>query len=336
MGTIATPAWVRADTIMKGIARSASSAAALTTPKVALYGTESAATAFSLGHITAIEQATIEGTLTAFGYPTSANIATADAVFKGAAAQYTATATLLGDQRADIKQTGSGIAPILSVNITPSENLNIGIRYEMITKIKLTNKTTSDILVGFTGLGTPVTMFPDGALTASDMPAMLSVGVDYKPGSNVKISLGSDYFFDKSADYGHTLDLDLNSSTPPTAVKNRDIIAHNGWSLQTGLEVKLTEKLLVSGGYVFANKGVNNLYQTELAYGLATHTFGAGGAYKVWDNHLLINVGGSCTLYQSDENIVDHLFSATNTIYSARETYSTRTLLFGVGLDFNF
>ena len=49
-------------------------------------------------------------------------------------------------------------------------------------------------------------------------------------------------------------------------------------SLQGGAEINLTDNLLVSAGYVYANQGVNSMYQSDLTYGLATHTIGAGGA----------------------------------------------------------
>lgn len=206
----------------------------------------------------------------------------------------------------------------------------------MATKLELQNKTTKDFTTGFTSTGTPITLFPNKEIIRNDMPAMVAVGLDYKLSSNAKISLGSDYFFDKTANYGHTIDSDLNPSTPSTDVSNKDIIDHNGWSLQAGLEVNLSEKLLVSGGCVFANKGVNSNYQSDLTFGLATRTFGAGGAFKVWDNHLLINFGVSYTQYKKDENLMDHVFSATDMIYQVRQTYNAKTMLFGVGLDFNF
>lgn len=330
------PVWVDANSIMTGIAAGATKAAVSTTALVgAGAGAMTLAAAQTAGYITPLQRAQLEGALTSFGYPTTVNIATADAVFKGAAVKYTNTATLLSDQEVDVEQTGSGISPILSVNISPSENLNIAVKYEMATKMQLENKTKSDFLLGYTAGNTPITMFKDGELTSSDMPAMLSLGIDYKLGSGIKISLGSNYFFDKSADYGHKLDLDNNSATASTPVPNKKIIAGNGWSIQGGLEVNLSEKLLVSGGYVFANQGVNELYQSDLTYGLATHTFGAGGAYKVLDN-LLINFGAGMTLYQTDERMVDHIFSGNNTLYQSKETYNKRTFLVGIGVDFSF
>ncbi len=328
--------WTRADVIMTGIATGATGAAAATTGLVSAgAGTRTLAQVQALGYITAVQRAQLEGALTSFGYPIATPIAQADAIFKGAAAKYSATATLLGDQEADVEQTGSGISPVFSVNLSPTENLNIGIKYEMATKMELENKTKKDFLVGFTATGSPVTMFPDGDLTANDMPAMLTVGVDYKLGSKFRISLGSDYYFDKSADYGHMLDLDNDPSTPSTPVTNKDIIAYNGWALEAGLEVILSEKLLVSGGYVFANKGTNDKYQSDLTYGLATHTFGVGGAYSV-SNKIQINLGASYTLYEEDSKLADHVFSATGTLYQPKETFAKKTIVFGVGIDFSF
>jgi long-chain fatty acid transport protein len=330
--------WTRADLIMTGIALSASTAASSTSAIIAAsatYGTFTLAQAQTFGIINATQRAQLEGGLTAFGSATTVTIAQADAVFKGAAAKYTATATLLGDQTADVAQSGSGITPVFSVNISPSENLNIGIKYELATKLDLKNKTTKDLLIGYTATGTPITMFPEGAMTRNDMPAMLAVGIDYKLAKSLKISLGSNYFFDKAADYGHKVDADLNSATPSVHIANSDIIDNNGFSIQAGLEYNVSMKLLVSGGYVWANKGVNSKYQSDLTYGLATQTFGLGGAYNVSDK-IQINLGAGYTLYKEDSKTVDHVFSGTGANITATESYRKSTMMVAVGIDFRF
>ena len=326
--------WTRADAIMTGIAAGATGASVATTGLItAGAGSLTLAQVQGAGYITASQRAQLEGALTAFGYPAATPIAQADAIFKGAAAKYTATASLLGDQTADVSQSGSGITPIFSVNLSPSENLNIGIKYEMATKLELTNKTVQDLLIGYQTNGTPITMFPDGDKNRNDMPAMLSVGLDYKLSSSLNVSVGSNYFFDKSADFGHKVDADLNSATPSTHINNSDIIDNNGISLQGGLEYNISEKLLISGGYVWANKGVNSKYQSDLTYALATQTFGFGGAYKIKEN-FQINLGVSYTKYQSDEKLVDHIFSTS--LYKPLETYSKSTKLFAIGIDYRF
>jgi long-subunit fatty acid transport protein len=327
--------WTRADAIMNGIAASATGAATATTGLLGagVPGTLTLAQIQGAGYITALQRAQLEGALTAFGYPTATPVAQADAIFKGAAAKYTATATLLGDQTADVSQTGSGIAPIISVNFTPSENLNIAVKYEFATKLELTNKTKQDLLVAYDATGAPITMFPNGAKTRNDMPAMISVGLNYKLSSGFKLSLGTYYFFDKSANYGHTYDNDQISATPSVAISNKDIITKNGMLVSGGLEYTISEKLLLSCGYQYGNKGVNKLYQSDLSYGLATHTFGIGGAYSFSDK-IQLTLGLGYTRYLGDSRIINHVMNTS--VYQAIESYGKSTKMIGLGLDFKF
>jgi long-subunit fatty acid transport protein len=104
-------------------------------------------------------------------------------------------------------------------------------------------------------------------------------------------------------------------------------------SIQGGAELKLTDNFLVSAGYVYANQGVNSLYQSDLTYALATHTIGAGGAFSITDK-IKINLGGSYTLYMDDSKDVDHFLGSVNML--PKETYKKTALVFGLGLDFSF
>jgi long-subunit fatty acid transport protein len=326
--------WTRADVIMNGIAAGATGAAVATTGLVAAgAGSLTLAQVQGAGYITALQRAQLEGALTSFGYPAATPVAQADAIFKGAALKYTQTANLLGDQSADVAQTGSGIAPIFSVNFSPSENLNIAVKYEMATKLELTNKTKQDLTVAYDATGAPITMFPNGDKTRNDMPAMISVGLDYRLSTSLKLSLGSNYYFDKSADYGHKYDNDLNSATPTVHIANKDIITKNGMSVQGGLEYNISEKLLVSCGYIYSNQGANKLYQSDLNYGLATQTFGIGGAYSITDK-IQINLGLGYTAYKGNSKLVDHVMNTS--LYQVQESYGKSTKMIGVGVDFSF
>lgn len=203
------------------------------------------------------------------------------------------------------------------------------------TKLELTDSTRKDMLLGYEVDGTPVTMFPNGAKTRNDMPAMLAIGVDYRISGSLKLSLGSNYFFDRTADYGHKIDADLNSATPIIHIENKDIIDRNGFSLQAGLEYNISEKLLVSGGYVWANKGVNAKNQSDITYGLASQTFGLGGAYN-FNKKIQINIVGGYIMYKDDSKVYDHIYSRTRANMTANETYRKRTVMFAVGVDFRF
>jgi long-subunit fatty acid transport protein len=255
------------------------------------------------------------------------------AAFNGKAIEYAFKSTLLSDQSADATQTGHGITPIISVNISPTDNLNIAIKYEMKTKIEVTNKTKEDLKIGYTATGTPITQFPDGEKIRNDMPAMLAIGIDYSF-TKFKVAAGMDYYFDKSADYGHYVDADLNPTTPETHIDNKDIIDHNGYALEAGLEYNISKSFLLSTGYIFANKGVKPAYQSDLTFANATHTLGLGGAYSLLDGKLKINLGAGYTWYIKDDRKIDHVLVTTNMLPT--ETYKKSTFMLGVGLDFRF
>ncbi|MDP4223315.1 MAG: hypothetical protein Q8868_08385 [Bacteroidota bacterium] len=320
--------WTRADVIMNGISAQATTAAGSTTALVtAGAGALTLAQAEQATIITTQQRLALEGALAAFGSPTTITIAQADAVFKGAAAKYAATASLLGDQEADVTQTGTGYTPFLSVNISPLENLNIAVKYEFATKIELTNKTKKDITTDYTEGGVPVTMFPNGEKVRNDMPAMLSLGVDYGVTSKLNVTAGVHYFFDKSANYGHKVN--------DVYVPNSAIIDKNYYELAAGLQYKINDMFLVSGGYLYSRPGVKADFQSDLTYELPASTVGAGGAVNILKN-LQVNLGFAYTFYDKGEKIVYHLFSPTQTSIPARETYFIDTMVIAAGVDFSF
>jgi long-subunit fatty acid transport protein len=106
-------------------------------------------------------------------------------------------------------------------------------------------------------------------------------------------------------------------------------------TIQGGLEYNISEKLLISGGYMWANQGVNSKYQSDLTYGLATQTFGAGGAYSFTDK-IQLNLGAGYTLYSEDSKTIDHMVTGIANPIQATESYRKSTFLVAVGVDFRF
>jgi long-chain fatty acid transport protein len=328
LGTNDTPAWIRADAIMKGIAGNASTAAASTSALVgAGAGSLTLAQAEAATIITTQQRMQLEGALTAFGSPTNIPIAQADAVFKGAAAKYTLTGKLLRDQSADVTQTGSGFAPFLSVNISPLENLNIGIKYEFATKLELKNKTVKDFTTAYTSLTDSVTMFPNGEKIRSDLPAMLSVGVAYGITPKLNLSVGVHYYWDKNANYGHQVD--------GVYVSNKEIFTKNYYELAAGLEYKINKMFLVSGGYLYSKTGVNKDYQSDLTNSLTSSSVGIGGAIDILEN-LRINLGFLYAFYDKGGKTINHFFSPTGDTIPAQETYKKDNKVIAIGVDFSF
>ncbi len=320
--------WMRADAVLQGFADRANTAA---TGMQGLIDNNLGSLTFSQaeGVVDAPTQAllqSLETGLQQFGVdPSNLTLAQAQGAYSQVGATYGGKATLLHDQSADVEQTGSGITPIVGVNISPNEKLNIGIKYEFATKIELTNKTAKDFTTGFTAGGTPVTMFPNGEKIRSDMPAMLSVGVSYQATSKLRATVGGHYYSDLKANYGKTMDGEF--------VANDKVIDHNYIEVAGGLEYNISDKILVSGGYLLAQTGVNNNYQSDLSYSLTSSTIGIGGKYSL-NEKIGINLGVGYTVYDDGKKTLDHEFGGT--VYHPVETYYKNTFFVGVGVDLSF
>ncbi|HPJ60945.1 MAG TPA: hypothetical protein PLV06_14550 [Bacteroidales bacterium] len=344
--------WMPATTVFNGIVSNLNGIIGIPTslaPAINLgFGNATLQDLVDAEQMTAPEKAAIEQGLLYIGVPAAAlptmslntisgTVTTATPTLEATRNEAQATSTLVGNKSADVTQKGTGIAPFFSINISPIENLNIAVKYEMATKLELVNDTKEDLLIGYTATGTEITQFPDGEKTRSDIPAMLTVGVDFRISDKLKIAAGGNYFFDKAADYGHKVDADLFPPTPATPIANSEIIDHNGMTLHGGLEYNLSDNLLVSAGYSYGNKGVNSKYQSDMTFGNQTNTFGLGGAYSISDK-IKINLGANYTMYTKDTKTVDHMVKSgvTYVNFPATETYLKNTIIVGVGLDLSF
>lgn len=267
--------------------------------------------AVALNVLTQAEAGQIAGGLGA-AYNESLSISQIQSAYQAASETASGYAGMLGDRRVDARQTGSAIAPLLGVNLSLSEQFNIGIKYEFLTRLELENDTETDE----TG------MFPDGAKTRSDMPAMLSVGAAYKATPRLNVAGGLHYYFDKSADYGKTIGGER--------VKNSEVIDNNFIELALGLEYELTGSFLVSGGYLRTMTGVNEIYQGDLSHSLSTSSFGLGGRYAI-NEMLAVNLGFMMTFYDEDSRSYDFLPGLGHI-----ETYNREAMVVAIGLDFKF
>ncbi len=261
--------------------------------------------------------ATIQGTITSLGgNPSTMTIFQAQQFLAGASNNYgnqsttmAANATATADKDVDAEQTGTGYTPIIGANFTFGEKLNIGLKYEFRTKLTLKNKTKVD------GTG----MFPDEAEFRSDIPAILSIGIGYKVLPQLRISAGAHYYFDKEA-------------TIESAPGKKKEIDGNLYEIALGGEYDITDKILISAGYLYTKTGVGTGYQTDLSHSLTSSTVGFGGAFKATEK-MTVNLGMLYTMYTSDAKNID--YSAYG-IPTAKETYNRTNLGFAIGIDYHF
>ncbi len=252
----------------------------------------------------------------------------ASPVFANQAATVGVTALLMADQEADVTQTGNGITPIIGANISLMEDkLNIGLKYEFKTEMEVTNETPSGM--GFTNGFDPATMtttemFPDGAITNADIPALLTIGAKYKITDALTANAGFHYFFDKNTGWKKTRN-DIEYGT-------EDLIKDNSFEASFALEYNITDQILISAGYLRAGTGVEGiLYNNDLTYSISSNTFGFGGAYKI-NNQLTLQLGAYFTAYEnSNLNYTDGVTSISYT-----QEYDKKVTAFGIGLDFAF
>jgi len=221
-------------------------------------------------------------------------------------------AAMTADREVDVEQTGSGITPILSVNVSPSEKLNIAVRYEFQTMLELTTKVNDNKSGG---------IFVDGSKTIADMPALLAIGIDFKPSEKLLVSGTFNTYFDKNVDYDGSESADIN------------MIDNNFLEYGVGLEYGLTEKLRASAGWVATSTGVNENYQNDQRYSTNTNTLGGGFGYRI-SPMIDLNIGGQYTFY--DEGSKDYTHTLGINQIPITETYNKETWVIAVGLDFSF
>lgn len=219
-------------------------------------------------------------------------------------------AGMTADREVDVEETGSGFTPILSVNITPIEMLNISLKYEFQTKLTLTTAVIDNKSGG---------LFEDGKEVVADMPAQFSLGASLHPIDKLTLAAGMNYYFDKNNDYDGSADLDVV------------MIDNNFFEYSFGVEYKLSNMLRVSAGYSGTQTGVNSAYQGDRRYSLNTTTFG-GGFGLTLTPMIDINVGGMYTMYDAGSKSITY----PNTGLTATESYDTSTWVIGVGVDLHF
>ena len=186
---------------------------------------------------------------------------------------------------ADAEMKGSGIAPILSLNITPSDKFNLSLRYEFKTKMDL--KTT--VNDGKDGGG----LFIQDSTAIADMPATLSVGLNVKPLDKLMLSASFNYYFDKNVDYDGMESVDIN------------MIDNNFIEFGLGAEYAISEKMRISAGWEHTITGVNSNYQSDRNFDVNTNSFGAGLGFLITPM-IDLNIGGQYTLYDTDSKDFTH------------------------------
>jgi len=305
----ATKFFADGNTFLKGLATNSTTVSTgLTT---AISGGTPATTPLSAlpaATVTAVTQLLGAAGINATGMNIGTAAATLNAAalgFSGKAAEMEANSVGTADKEVDTEQTGTGFTPMIGIDIT-LDKLNIGLKYEMQTILKLTNATKVD------GTG----LFPNGDKTRSDIPAVLAAGIGYKATEALKITGSFNMYFDKNVNWGGNVYKELRT------------IDKNYVELALGAEYKLTDKFLISAGYMNSNTGVSKQYQSDFSYSIDSYTVGAGFQWKL-NEKLALDAGIMKSTYKDDtKSFTDATFGNYN------ETYGKSTFVFAFGIGY--
>ena len=159
-------------------------------------------------------------------------------------------------------------------------------------------------------LGEAIGEYEDGKKIEGDIPALLTVGVGYKPIDDLRINVGFHWFDDKHA----------------TSYNNRQEKLDRGtFEYSAGVEYDLNKKFTVSTGWQRTSYGMTDDYMDDKSFVVSSNSVGVGGVVHL-SKKMDLQVAYFHTFYDT--------MKTQKSDYSADFTRNNN--VFGVGLDINF
>ena len=202
-------------------------------------------------------------------------------------------------------QDGVGFAPIVGVDYKVG-TFNFAAKYEFRTQLRMKNEST----VNEASAIEAVNKYRDGEKVNEDMPALLTVGVEYSPIDIVHISAGWHHYFDRDASW-------YNNS--------QDLLSHNTNEFLLGAEWDTTENLTFSAGGQLTRYGMTDEYISDMSFVVNSYSIGFGFNYK-----LSKKVAVKAAYFQTYYGDYDRTDSTTPQI---KDTFTRTNRVFGVGCE---
>ena len=205
-------------------------------------------------------------------------------------------------------QTSLGIAPIIGVDYKFGQ-FNVAAKYEFKTQIRMKNEST----VNEASEIAAVNKFRDAEEVNEDAPALLTVGLQWKPIESVSLNAGYHHYYDKDANwYNNTQEL-LDGGT-------NEYLA--------GVEWDINDRLNVSAGTQFTRYQLTDAYMNDMSFVVNSYSLGFGFSYKATEKITL-----TAAYFQTNYENYDRVTS-TEPRVSDSFTRTNRVLGLGVQVDF--
>jgi len=160
----------------------------------------------------------------------------------------------------DYEETADGWGYFAGVNIAPTEEWNIGIRFETNTELDFETKVKKD----------DVGLFTQGEKLRRDLPGLLGVGVGYTITPKIKVEASYTYYLEKNATW------EDRATTPRDESKGGD-----SYDLGIALTYTFNPQLKGSVGYMLTDTGINPDDMLPEAPELDAQTVCGGILYEV-------------------------------------------------------
>jgi long-subunit fatty acid transport protein len=195
--------------------------------------------------------------------------------------------------------TGTGITPIVGLNLMPADGVNIGFRYEHKTALEL--ELTAD------EADARVPQYGEGVKIGSDLPAMVATGVSYQATDEVKVEGSFTYYMNTDVDWD-----------------GREDDVENGFEGGAALEYAVTDVLTASGGFLYSSNGAEDAYNVDSSFSLDSYSLAAGVEYEINDS-MILNLGVSNVFYDEGQNGSGNVVS---------DTYNKTSFQFAIGIGY--
>ena len=213
----------------------------------------------------------------------------------------------------DCQQSGMAVTPIIGIHYRPVEGLELAAKYEFKTRVKLENTTTPESAAATQLLP----LYADGKKVRTDLPALLTVGAQYRPVKNVKLAASWRYYFDKAATKDGYID--------GQKVNMYDLIDDNTMEFLASAEWKFCKWVAVSASWQKTSFGLSDAYMSDTDFTVSSNS--VGGGLRIYPCNLLsIDLGYMHTFYE--ERTVATPAKMMSNVYTRNNN------VVGIGLNF--
>lgn len=249
------------------------------------------------------------------------------------AQKYGALALATKDVELNCDQTDWGYTPIIGLDYKHGK-WNVGAKFEFKTRMRLENRAAnSESADNLAALDN----FKDGRVISADIPAILSLGVQYDILPSLRVNVGYNHFFDKQATQeGHT----------------EDLLKHNSNEYLIGAEYDINKRLQVSAGAQWTRYGMSDDYMKDISFTVNSTSFGLGIGYR-FNKRVKLNVAYFQTIYEDYDKMTNDYNNVSKVVALAagketaqglvasgmlkgKDTFTRTNKVFGIGVDLSF